>query len=92
MYTLHSFKESQIDKLHSLIRQNSFGILTSYSQGKLQATHLPFMVEPGDNQQGTLVTHMARANKHWRSLDEDTGVAGHLPGASRLHFARLVRQ
>lgn len=72
MYTPHSFKESQIDKLHALIRENSFGILTSQNQGSLQATHLPFMVESGNGKHGTLVTHMARANKHWRSLNEDT--------------------
>lgn len=72
MYAPSSFKENRAEILHNLIRQNNFGILITQNGGKPMATHIPFMIDPDRGKQGTLITHMARANKHWRSWDEKT--------------------
>ncbi|MBN2730854.1 MAG: FMN-binding negative transcriptional regulator [Balneolaceae bacterium] len=72
MYTPNSFKESRTDKLHTLIRRNNFGMLISGEEGRIEATHLPFMIDPGRGKHGTLITHMARANKHWRNMRDHT--------------------
>jgi len=75
MYTPSSFREDRIENLHEMIRSNNFGILVTHNnEGAPEATHIPFMIDsgPGSGEYGTLVTHMARANKHWRSWNDDT--------------------
>ncbi len=39
----------------------------SQTDGTSTATHIPFMVDPDRGANGTLITHMARANPHWKS-------------------------
>lgn len=36
------------------------------------ATHLPFQVDPDKGKYGTLVSHMARANPHWKTIANPT--------------------
>lgn len=72
MYTPSSFKENRTEILFDLIRQNNFGILITQNEGIPEATHIPFMIDPERGGQGVLITHMARANKHWRSWDDET--------------------
>lgn len=75
MYTPRSFREDDLSVLHALIREHSFGILISQDGDRPLATHLPFMIDPargGPN--GTLVSHMARANPHWKSWTDTTRV------------------
>jgi len=50
--------------------------------GKPVATHLPFLLDPARGPNGTLMTHMARANPHWRAFD---GAAGALAVFSGPH-------
>jgi transcriptional regulator len=73
MYIPPAFRESRVEVLHDLIRRHSFGILTSHVSGEPFATHLPFLLvldaEAGPN--GTLRSHMARANPHWQGFLED---------------------
>lgn len=69
MYIPSSFKEERKEVLFELIRKNSFGILTSNSSNGLVATHLPFIVDPDRGKYGTLIAHFARANPHWKNID-----------------------
>lgn len=67
MYTPSSFKETDPKVLLEFIQAHNFGTLFSQSHGVPEATHLPFMV---NFEEHTLTTHMARANKHWRKLED----------------------
>ena len=75
MYTPRSFQVDDLQVLHQLIREYSFGTVVSHDGKRSVASHLPFMVDPtrgGPN--GCLVSHMARANPQWASWSEDTEV------------------
>ena len=71
MYIPAAFREDRREALHDLIRQHSFGTVVSHAGGELLATHLPFLLDAGRGADGTLLGHMARANPHWRSFQED---------------------
>lgn len=75
MYTPRSFRVDDAATLHSLIRENAFGVLVSQDQGRPLASHLPFSLDldrGGSN--GVLVGHMARANPQWKTWSADTEV------------------
>ena len=71
MYIPVQFRETRLDVLHGIIRDNSFGTLVSLVDGQLFATHLPLLLEAERGQYGTLVGHMARANPHWQGFRPD---------------------
>jgi transcriptional regulator len=64
----HNQMQNQ-DELISFIQSHSFGILFSNSGNGPIASHLPFLIErtPGGNL--LLITHMAKANLHWKAKD-----------------------
>ena len=74
MYTPSSFKEEDPKVLFDLIEAYSFGIVFSQHEDLPEATHLPFMVDRNRGEHGVLIAHFARANKHWRRLDESKEV------------------
>jgi transcriptional regulator len=71
MYIPKSFAEDDITKLHALMRDYNFAVLvTAQANGVSLATHLPFLLASERGPYGTLLCHFARANPHWRGLDE----------------------
>lgn len=74
MYTPSSFKETDSKVIIELIEANSFGVLFSQHEDAPWATHLPFMLDIENDTPKRLITHMARANKHWKNLDESKEV------------------
>ncbi len=69
MYVPSAFGESDLNKLHDFIEQNSFGLLVSNLDGLPFASHLPFLLERQTGPQGTLVGHLARANPQWAAAN-----------------------
>jgi transcriptional regulator len=69
MYITKAFREDDLAQLHALIQQNYFAILVSQQDGVPLATHLPFILDTTHGPYGTLLSHMARANPHWRSFN-----------------------
>lgn len=69
MYLPPYFAEDDREILYSVIRENSFGVLVTKTDGAPLATHLPFLLEGGK-----LVAHMARANPQWEAFDSDAEV------------------
>lgn len=51
---------------HDFIDEFSFGLVVSNS---LTGTHLPFVLHKNEGEMGTLYTHCAKANSHWKELD-----------------------
>jgi len=73
MYNPGLFKQEDVTVLRRWIRQYSFGILVTSSQGQLQATHLPFSAtECTPAGEWKLVGHLARANAQWRAFDGES--------------------
>lgn len=69
VYIPKAFEMNDHSKIVNFIREHSFGILFSkYDNGPF-ATHLPFLIDENKYDQGTLISHMAIANPHWRGLD-----------------------
>ncbi len=66
MYIPAAFAETDIQKLHDFIRDNSFGLLVTQVEGRPFASHLPLVLEPESGPYGVLLGHMARPNEQWQ--------------------------
>jgi transcriptional regulator len=72
VYVPKHFAESDVAKLHALMRAHSFATLVSTLDGALFATHVPLLLDAERGPLGTLVGHVARANPHARVFDGAT--------------------
>jgi transcriptional regulator len=72
MYQPAHFREDRLEVQHAMIRAHSLGLLITAGPGGLQANHVPFLVDAGGPERGTLRAHLARANPQ---LDELAAVA-----------------
>ncbi|MDH0896521.1 MULTISPECIES: FMN-binding negative transcriptional regulator [unclassified Pseudomonas] len=70
MYVPTAFRQDDLAELHAQIRANPFALLASAGGEGVQASHLPLLLEPGEGEFGTLYGHFARANPHWRELQD----------------------
>lgn len=68
MYIPKAFHEDDISQLHALMQQNYFAILVSSQDNIPLVTHLPVVLDTTRGPYGTILSHMARANPHWRSF------------------------
>jgi transcriptional regulator len=68
MFIPNKFKMTELSEKHQFIHDFGFGLLVSSADG-LSATHLPFVLETDEGEQGILYAHCARANPHWKNLD-----------------------
>lgn len=67
MYVPKHFAIEDRNELVGFIRSEPFGILVSTDGAQPMASHLPFAVRDGDSL--VLIAHLARANRHWQSLE-----------------------
>jgi transcriptional regulator len=68
MYLPKSFQESDLQTLHAFMRRYPFATVISHDEGA-QVSHIPLLVRPQPEGRGTLLGHVARANRHWRAFD-----------------------
>jgi transcriptional regulator len=68
MYLPAHFREDRLAVQHELIRTQPLGLLITAGPEGLQANAIPFLVEPGKSERGTLRAHLARANPQLREL------------------------
>jgi transcriptional regulator len=68
MYQPPHFREDRLAVQHALIRAQSLGLLISAGPGGLQANHIPFLIDAGMSERGTLRAHLARANPQLAEL------------------------
>lgn len=72
MYLPSHFEETRAETLHALIRSHPLGtLITQDRSGALQADPIPFILDAGPQDVGTLRGHVARANPLWRETRED---------------------
>lgn len=81
MYIPSSFLETDLPKLHELMHVYNFALLISHGESAPEASHLPFIIDRTSGEYGTLITHMARANQHWKMLTPDAEVLVIFQGA-----------
>lgn len=74
MYTPPLFAETDTATLFALMRQHPLGMLVTGGGDALEANHLPFLVDDGRGEFGTLVAHVARANRVWQDASDGDAV------------------
>lgn len=62
MYLPPLFREDRLEVQHALIRAHPLGLLVTAGPGGLVANPIPFLVDPGAGEFGTLRAHFAKAN------------------------------
>jgi transcriptional regulator len=65
MYTPAHFAQQDLGKLHDAMEAYSFATLVTQQGGELTASHLPLLLQRDAGERGTLLGHMARANRQW---------------------------
>ncbi len=69
------------DEIFEFINNNSFGILISVNEGKLNATHIPFLLKRDEGENGTLYGHVSKANRQMKDISGEVMVI--FPGAHK---------
>jgi transcriptional regulator len=67
MYVPAHFTEQRLDVLHAAIRQAGLATLVTTGPDGLDASHIPFLLEPEPGPCGRLIGHVARANPQWKA-------------------------
>jgi transcriptional regulator len=70
MYIPSAFEVTDLNKIGEIISSNSFATLISKDSDSLFASHLPFLYLPEQGAKGKLISHMAKANRHWELFNE----------------------
>lgn len=74
MYTPEYFEQTNPETLHRFIAENSFAMLVGDVEGVPDVSHLPLLLEQrGDS--AVLLGHFAKANDHWRHLQNKNVLA-----------------
>jgi transcriptional regulator len=68
MFTRSQFKMTELADKHKFIEEYGFGVVISCVD-VLSATHLPFVLQTNEGEQGVLYAHCAKANPLWKSLE-----------------------
>lgn len=74
MYIPEHFKETNPERISTLIEGYPFGMLVTAPDGAPFVSHLPFLFERSAGSQGKLLGHMARANPQWQHFAEGSEV------------------
>ncbi len=69
MYIQKHFEENNIDRLHTLIREQALATLVTQSPAGLDANHIPLQLDTQAGGYGVLRGHVARANPLWQGDD-----------------------
>jgi len=70
MYIPSAFDIQDPVKIGDIISSNSFATLVSQDGDSIFVSHLPFIHKPGEGAKGKLISHMAKANRHWKLFQE----------------------
>jgi transcriptional regulator len=62
MYIPRLFNQTDVKAMHDLMETHALGILITEQDGRLQATHVPAVLDRNHGPQGRLRFHLARAN------------------------------
>lgn len=74
MYTPDHFKIGDSAVLAAFMRQHSFATIITHDGTAPHATHMPVLLDEDRGPQGTLISHMARANPQWEHFENNQEV------------------
>jgi len=74
MYLPPHFEERRLELLHDLMKKHPFGCVVTYSNGELDANHLPFEIVSDKGDFGKLLAHISRQNPLAEVLKNDADV------------------
>lgn len=74
MYQPPHFREDDLGVQHALIRAHPLGLLITAGRSGLIANSVPFQLDAGASEKGTLRLHLAKANGQWRDIQEGAAV------------------
>lgn len=69
MYTPPAFKVDDPAELAAFMSQHPFATIVTHDGAGSHATHMPVLLQPDRGSQGTLVSHLARANPQWTHFE-----------------------
>ena len=72
MYRLRHYDIDDTSALHRLMREESFALLVTASEGVPAASHLPLLLDTDSGGTDRLLGHMAKANPQWKDFDGET--------------------
>ena len=70
MYVPSQFEETRVPALHAAIRAAGLATIVTDGPGGLEANHLPVLLDAGRGPLGTLVGHVAKANRVWQGCPD----------------------
>lgn len=79
MYQPREFRDDDAASAYAHIVRNPMGMIVSHADGRLRATHLPFLVDDLSAPSG-LVSHFALRNEQLRDLPDGSDVLVSFPG------------
>ena len=68
MYVPKHHEESQTAVLHALMKSHPLATWVTQGEGELLVNHIPLLLDTTRGELGTLVGHVARANRVWQSF------------------------
>jgi transcriptional regulator len=79
MYLPPHFEQQDADEIRRFITVNPFATLVTVTDGESFASHVPLLLEGGENLR--LIGHLAKANPQWRHFESNTRVLAIFHGA-----------
>ena len=70
MYVPKHHEETDTSVLHSLVKAHPLATWVTQGDGELLANHIPFLLDSTRGHLGTLVGHVAKANRVWQSFSK----------------------
>jgi len=74
LYIPPHFRAQDPEALFRFIEEHAFATLVSTGPAGLHVSHIPFLAERDDAGRVRLLAHVARANDHWKVLEQATDV------------------
>lgn len=71
MYIPRINQETDLSTLQDFMRAHNFAILVNQTNGQMNATHVPLILDKNRGDYGTLIGHLARANKQWKTFGDE---------------------
>ena len=71
MYLPKFNQETDTAVLRALIKSKPLGTWSTLADGEIIVNHIPFILNEDEGDNGTLVCHVARANKVWQQYSRD---------------------
>ncbi len=70
LYVPDAFRETDLRRLFEIVERYSFAMLITGAPSGPLVSHVPFLLDRGLGERGTLYGHVARANPHWQALED----------------------